>query len=144
MNEKPEEEVKKKCLKRLSQWQSWGVVVDVDDVSDLGRRSIRGHWVMTTEKGKRDIIVLFKVQSFLWAYLIECKAPDGGTWNEHQQNYAKKFEGLENCIYEVVSDPKQIDITLDRITNRTELLLQEADAVMNKNYPTMKCEEETF
>ena len=129
-NEKPEEIVKKKCIQRLSQWESDGIVVDVDDVSNLGRGSHRGRFFMNTKAGKRDIIAWFKVGSVLWTYLVVCKAPDGGKWSDKQKEYAKKFEGLDNCIYEVVSDDKQIDRTLERITNRSELLLKEIDRIM--------------
>jgi hypothetical protein len=124
-NAKPEDEVKSHCLIRLEQWKSWGVVIDYDDVSNLGRNMnlYTGRWFMHTKEGKRDLIVWFKVQRILWTYLIECKAPDGGTWTPKQQEYAKKFEGLDNCIYEVVSRFEQIDHTLDRISRRTELLL---------------------
>lgn len=144
MNQSPEEEVKKECLNRLDQWQRWGIVVDYDDVSRLGVTSHRGRWIMRTKAGKRDVVAHFKVANVLWVYLIECKEPSGGVWSDDQQEYAQKFEGLENCIYEVVTNAKQIDATLDRITNRTELLLKEIDNIMDKSYPTVKCEEELW
>lgn len=128
-NLSPENEVKLKCLSRLEQWLQWGVVVDYDDVSNLGRHmSLRtGHFFMNTKVGKRDVIVHFKVKRALWVYLIECKAPDGGVWSKDQQAYAQKYEGLDNVLYEVVSNASQIDITLDKITERTKALLDEGD-----------------
>ena len=124
-NATPENEVKSQCLERLKQWQSWGIVVDYDDVSNLGRVMTPNGWVMHTKQGKRDIIAIFKVKDKAWVYLIECKAPDGGNWSEEQQLYAKKFAFLNNVVYEVVSDPQQIDKTLEEITERTKTLLDE-------------------
>src|ERR1039457_7158445 len=97
-NNKPEDEVKILCLGRLAQWQSWGVVVDYDDVSNLGRNMnlYTGRWFMHSKAGKRDIVAWFKVDRILWTYLIEVKAPDGGIWAKDQQQYALKFEGLDN------------------------------------------------
>lgn len=131
-NLSPEDQVKKATLARLDQWQKWGVVLDYDDVSNLGRHQnlYTGKWFMHTTEGKRDIICHFKVVKTLWLYLIECKAPEGGDWNIKQQEYAKKFDGLDNCIYEVVSNALQIDTTLDRISRRTELLFQDGDIHM--------------
>ena len=141
-NEKPEDIVKAKCLERLDQWKRWGIVLDYDDVSNLGRHMnlYTGRWFMHTKEGKRDLIAWFKVQRILWTYLIECKAPDGGHWDIKQQEYAKRFEGLDNCIYEVVSHDEQIDATLDRVTRRTELEFQSMDIHMG----LVKIEEESF
>lgn len=129
---KPEDKVKSKCIMTLKVWLSWGYVIDWDDVSNLGRKMnpYTGCWVMNTEKGKRDLVAWFKVGKVLWTYFIECKEPDGGFWSEDQQRYAKKFEGLSNVIYEVVSNPNQIDITLNRLTGRTEKILEECDKIM--------------
>lgn len=115
--------VRKACIKRLEQWKSWGVVVDIDDVFDLGKRVHRGRWTMKTEKGKRDIIAIFKVKNIAWVYLVECKAPTEGNWSKEQQSYSQRFAWLDNVVYEVINDPSQIDITLERITGRSENLL---------------------
>lgn len=138
----PENEVKAKCLIRLEQWKSWGIVIDYDDVSNLGRNMnlYTSRWFMHTKEGKRDVIAWFKVQKILWTYLIENKAPDGGVWSPKQQEYANKFEGLDNCIYEVVSHHQQIDETLDRITRRTEIQMQDASIHMG----LLKTQEEEF
>jgi hypothetical protein len=107
------------CLNKLDWWRRLGYVVDFDDVSALGKRQIRGRWVMKTEKGKRDIIALIKVKNICWVYLIECKAPAGGNWNKEQQEYAQKFAWLDNVIYEVVTNPSQVDTTIAELTGHT-------------------------
>lgn len=119
-----ESPVRKACLKRLEQWMSWGVVIDYDDVSALGKSCHRGRWTMRTVKGKRDIIAIFKVKDIAWVYLIEVKEPRGGVWSDDQQVYAKRFCWLNNVVYEVVSSPDQIDNTLEEITGRHKELLE--------------------
>ena len=143
-NEKPEEIVKKECINRLDQWLRWGIVVDYDDVSGLGKHMnmFTGRWTMHTKEGKRDLIVWFKVGKMLWTYLIECKAPDGGHWDIKQQEFAKKFEGLENVIYEVIKNADQIDATLDRISKRTDDLFNDID--LHMGLKTLPVQEEIF
>lgn len=128
MNKKPEDQVKSSCIARLKFWQLKGVVIDFDDVSNLGRKQTRFGYVMHTKKGKRDIIILLKVNTTLWCYLVECKAPTGGVWKQDQQDYSKKFYGLTNCIYEVVSNPKQVDVTIEKITNYSQTILDNIKA----------------
>lgn len=139
-NQTPENEVKSKCLSRLDQWQRWGVVVDFDDLSNLGRgfNMYTGSYWMRTKSGKRDLIAYFKVGKILWVYLIECKSLVGVQSNK-QKEYESKFDGMDNCIYQVVDDEKMIDETLDRITGRTKRLLDEGEECM---YP--KVVEEDF
>lgn len=123
--------VKAKCLSRLEQWQKWGVVIDYDDVSALGKHlnSYTMTWFMRTRKGKRDIVAWFKVGKVLWSYFIEVKTLTG-VQKPEQIEYEKKWIGLENVIYELVSIPGQIDETLDRLTGRTAKLLKEGERHM--------------
>lgn len=136
MVKKPEEIVKFKCLACLERWESWGVVVDYDDVSGLGRKMnmFTGRWIMNTRKGKRDIVAWFRVGDVLWTYLIEVKSAMG-VQSPAQILYEGKWKGLKNVIYQVVDNYRQIDETLDRITKRTEILLQEMEDHM---YPPKK------
>ena len=116
---KPEESVKFKCLAALEQWMSWGYVIDYDDVSGLGKHMnlFTGRWTMRTQLGKRDLIAWFRVGRVLWTYLIECKAPGKlQSQRPEQIEYEKKWVGLDNVIYEVVDNYKQIHFTLDRLT----------------------------
>lgn len=127
MARKPEETVKFKCIAALETWMSWGVVIDYDDVSGLGKHMnmFTGRWTMHTQKGKRDLIAWFRVGDQLWTYLIECKS-EVGVQSPAQVEYEAKWKGLKNVIYEVVTSRSQVDATLDRLTGRTARLLQEA------------------
>ncbi len=78
---------------------------------------------MQTKVGRPDLIAYFKHKGQCWIYLIEVKRPDGGVWSKEQQAYASKFQGLSNVIYEVVVHPKQIDATIERITNHYQDIL---------------------
>jgi len=132
---KPEETVKAKCLSALDQWQRWGVVIDYDDVSGLGKKMLpNGRWIIHTKKGKRDLVAWFKVGKVLWSYLIECKAP-GQVQKPEQIVYESKWQGLDNVIYQVVEDYKVIHLTLDRLTGRTKTLLDEGEEHM---FPTKR------
>lgn len=129
---KPEESVKEKCLKCLDRWESWGYVIDFDDVSGLGKHMnmYTGRWTMATKKGKRDLIAWFRVGDILWTYLIECKSKVG-VQSPAQIVYEAKWKGLNNVIYQVVDHYKHIDETLDRMTGRSKLLFQEMDIHMS-------------
>ncbi len=116
----PERKVQTACKHKLDYWQAQGVVIHYDDLSDAGRKCIRGNWIMQTKKGRPDLIAYFKHQGICWVYLIEVKAPDGGNWSKDQQVYASKFSNLSNVIYEVVRDSSQIHLTIERITNHEQ------------------------
>lgn len=120
---KPELVVQDSCCHRLDYWKSLGIVLDYLNISDLGKKCFRGVWIMSNRskvKGRNDLLAYIKHNNRLSLYIIECKEPKGGVWDEDQKNYARLFDGLENVIYEVVTSPKQIDVTIDRITNYTQ------------------------
>ena len=113
---KAELKVQTACKTRLDIWQSKGVVIDYLDISGLGKKCIRGVWVMHTRKGRPDLFAMYTHQDTCYNYLIECKEPGGGRWEEEQIAYSKEFDGLYNVIYELVTHPNQIDKTIERIT----------------------------
>lgn len=124
-NQKPEHKIKEKCLKFLEMWKERGVVIDYDDVSSLGRyfNPYSGVYVMKTKKGKRDLIAWIRVGKSCLTYLIEVKS-DVGVQKKEQKDYESKFLGLDGVIYEVVSNPSQVNITVERLSGYGEELLK--------------------
>lgn len=119
----PEQKVQSACEKRLDIWELKKVVIHYDDLSNAGRKFVRGYWIMNTKEGRPDLVAYLKHKNQCWIYLIEVKRPDGGVWSEVQKVYANKFSGLDNVVYEVVTHPRQIDATIERITNHYQDIL---------------------
>jgi hypothetical protein len=130
---KPEKEsdISKDVWNRLDQWERWGIVLWHDRYNS-GNMPIGNRWVKMCKAGTPDRIAFVDVQGTCWIYMIECKA-EGKFQSPKQLEFESKFEGMKNVIYEVVYDAKHIDSTLERISQRGELLLKEADKIMNKN-----------
>lgn len=111
-----EKEVQELCKDRLDVWLSKGVVIDYLDISSLGKKQIRGRWIMHNKKGRNDLLAYIGYNTTLFVYFIECKSSKGGNWEDEQKDYSRKFSTFYNSIYEIVSNPNQIDITLEIIT----------------------------
>ena len=130
MSEKKEADLSKQVYTRLDQWERWGIVL-FHDRYNAGKVNIGQRWVQLCKSGHPDRIAYVNVNGLCWVYLIECKA-EGKEQSPKQMEFEEIFEGMSNVIYEVVYEARQIDSTLDRISNRTELLLKEADKIMLK------------
>lgn len=139
MSNQTESEVSKKVQSRLIQWEKWGYVI-FHDRYNAGKIPIGYRWVQLCTAGHPDRMAFLRVKDVCWIYLIEVK-DDEGKQSPKQIEFENKFDGLSNVIYEIVRDPKQIDRTMELITNRTELLLQHADDHMNGVHRVV---EETF
>ena len=123
-----ESEISKKVQGRLDQWEKWGVVL-FHDRYNAGMVQMGYRWIKLCKSGHPDRIAYLNIRNTCWLYLIEVKDEDGKQ-SPKQVEFEEIFQGLDNVIYELVRDHKQIDITLDRISHRTELLLQDGSIHM--------------
>lgn len=115
MRNKPELLIQTACKHRLDYWQSQGVVIDHLDISELGKKAFRGHWIMRNKKGRNDLLAYVKVKDTLWLYLMEIKSKTA-TQSKEQEEYQEKFKGVNNVVYQVVRHPNEVDKTIDGLT----------------------------
>lgn len=112
---KLEKDISKAVANRLDWWQ-YLKVVRLHERLNSGKLQINGRWVQLSQAGTPDRVAYIDVKGKCWIYWIECKAESGGNWHDSQRVFASKFSGLDNVVYEVVSDPKQVDKTIEQIT----------------------------
>lgn len=117
-----EREILKSCKSRLELWQLNKVVIHFDR-HNSGKINVNGRWIQMAKSGTPDLIAYIKYKDMCYIYFIECKRPEGGLISGHQIEFLKKFKDLNNVIYEIVTSPKQIDITIEKLTGHyTEVL----------------------
>ena len=118
-----ERDILKSCKHRLDYWQSIGIVVHYDRFNS-GKIQYNGKWIQMCKSGTPDLIAYIKTnKETCLIYFIECKRDDKQKLRTVQQNFKDKFIGLNNVMYEMVSHPRQIDITLESITGYGQGLL---------------------
>lgn len=133
-----ESEISKAVQERLNQWESWDVVL-FHDRYNAGHIQMGYRWVKLCKTGHPDRIAYLNINNTCWIYLIEVKTEEG-IQSPKQCEFEEIFQGMSNVVYELVRSSKQIDITLERISRRTELLFQDADIHMGLK----KLQEEEF
>ena len=133
-----ESEISKKVQGRLDQWEKWGIVL-FHDRYNAGHINLGYRWVKLCKTGHPDRIAYLNIDNTCWIYLIEVKDEDGKQ-SPKQVEFEEIFQGMKNVVYELVRSPKQIDITLERISRRCDKLFIDADVHMG----LLKVEEETF
>lgn len=106
------------CKKRLEYWKSMKVVCHFDRINS-GKIFTGQYWVQLAEKGSPDLVAYINNNNICALLFIECKKP-GGRLRDSQIEFMMKFKDLTNVYYEIVTDPNQIDITINKITNFAE------------------------
>lgn len=110
------------CQKRLLNWQSRGVVIWFDR-NNSGGLSYGGKYIRLHKPGTPDLTAYIHHKGFCWVYFIETKIP-GGKQSEHQLAFMLKFKNLDNIEYQIVTNPEQVDITIEKITGYTDKCLE--------------------
>lgn len=119
-----EKDIQKSCHHRLDYWQSQKVVVHYTDLSNIGRKFIHGRWIMNTKKGTPDIVAYVKYGGICCVCFFEVKTATG-VQSDNQIAFLKKFNNLTNVFYEIVRDPNQVDVLIERIVHFTDNKLGE-------------------
>lgn len=113
-----ESDVVKACKRTLDYWKSKGVVIDYDR-NNSGKIRISGRWIQLHKPGTPDITAYLCIEGSIFVYFIECKY-NKGKQTEEQLDFEYKFKGINNCKYELVTNPRQIDATIELLTNYTK------------------------
>lgn len=114
-----ESEVSKSVSNYLDLWQIKKVVIHHDRIN-AGKIRIGNRWINMGKKGSSDRVAYILHEGICWIYFIECKRSVGGKLSEDQKNFAMKFDNCANVVYEVVNNPNQVNITIERITKFDE------------------------
>jgi hypothetical protein len=118
-----EAEVLKGVLDRLALWEIRKVVKYHQRMNSgsimVGRRPIR-----MAKPGTPDVLCIFSHENRGYVYWIECKRTGEKLREGPQADFPYKFKGIDNVIFEMVTDPRQVDITIEKITNYTDGILE--------------------
>jgi hypothetical protein len=125
-----ERDISKSIKAKLDWWQHLGVVLHFDRLNS-GKICINGRWIQMSKAGTPDLVAYIKVKDTVWVYWIEAKSSDGGVWHQTQREFASRFSGVSNCVYEIVSDPKQVDKTIESITGYYDNKFAQMDKEIN-------------
>lgn len=123
-----ESDISKSVQERLNQWESWGIVL-FHDRYNSGHIQMGYRWVKLCKTGHPDRIAYLNINNTCWIYLIEVKTEEG-IQSPKQCEFEEIFQGMSNVVYELVRSPKQVDITLERISKRTESLMNDMNVHM--------------
>lgn len=119
----PEAKLLKECRQRISAWLERGIVIHTERINS-GKININGRWIQMAQAGTPDLVVYLNHNSICYILWFECKSETGiQTYEQHEFEY--KFKNLNNVIYEVIRDSKQIDKTIDRITGYWDKQIEE-------------------
>ncbi len=111
-----EKDLLKAAKSYLDYWVSTDVVIHYDDLSNAGRKFIHGRWIMNTKAGRSDLVAYVRVNEVCHVLLLELKT-DRGIVSENQIEYMFKFSKMNNVHYVIITEPKQIDQMIEKITN---------------------------
>ncbi len=117
-----EKDIVLSCQKRLMNWQSRGVVVWFDR-SNSGKIQSNGRWIQLHKPGTPDLTAYINYNGSCFIYFIEVKTLTGRQ-SDKQLEFMMKFRKLTNVFYQLVNDPEQIDITIEKITGYTDTKLK--------------------
>lgn len=119
---KLEKDVKEEVNKALQGLEQSGKLLWYSRMQ-AGKVNVGYQWIHLGRNGNPDYIAFFKHKNIVYVYLIELKRESGGEWRGEQRECCSKFSGIENCIYEVVTDYKQLYRTIEGITKEDQNIL---------------------
>lgn len=117
-----EKDVLLACKNKLDWWRHLKVVIHFERINS-GSLMVNGRPIRMAQAGSPDLWAFFKHKDVCWIYFIEAKKSGGGNWRSEQKEFATKFSGMNNVIYEIVEDPKQVDVTIEEITGYSQEML---------------------
>lgn len=125
MRNSPEKSIQKKCQSKLDTWQSRGIIIHYDDLSNAGRKfnPFTGCWIMNTKKGRPDIVAYLLHDKVCYVLFFEIKNPEGYKWSEEQVKFAEKFTHIQNVYYQVTTHQNLVDDLIEDITGYSLKLL---------------------
>lgn len=82
--------------------------------------NMQGYIQKHGRKGDPDLFAFVPVDNTLWTMFFEVKREDGtGIQSPSQQDFEKKFVGFHNCQYLIVTDAKQIKLTVENARRKS-------------------------
>lgn len=100
-------EVENPCLKLCAVLESKGVILEYRKLDARDKRHI---------KGSPDIEIKYVSDNILHLLHCECKRPNGGRWETHQQEYKKKYQHCANVDYYIVRSREHLEDIIEKLT----------------------------
>lgn len=109
----PESLVLSKCKDLLKKLEIMGWIIHWERLNVGLHMNMQGYMQRHGREGSPDLIAFVPVDQTMWIMLFEVKRPDGGVQSKVQKEFEIKFTGFINTVYQIITDPKQIKITVE-------------------------------
>lgn len=121
MTSTPEGLVLAKCKDMLKRLEIMGWVRYWNRMEVGIHYNMQGYIQKHGRKGDPDIICFVPVDETLHIMFFEVKREDGtGIQSQFQQDFENKFVGFHNVIYQIITDAKQIKITVENARRKAK------------------------
>lgn len=120
MTSTPEGAVLTKCKDMLKRLEMMGWVRYWNRMEVGIHYNMQGFLQKHGRKGDPDLITFVPVDNIMWTMFFEVKRPDGGIQSQSQQDFENKFLGFHNVIYEIITDAKQIKLTIENARRKSK------------------------
>lgn len=116
----PESIVLTKCKDLLKKLEIMGWVKHWDRLSVGLHMNMQGYMQKHGRVGSPDLIAFVPVDNIMHTIFFEVKRGDGtGKQSLEQQEFENKFLGFHNVIYQIVTDHKQIKLTVENTRRKS-------------------------
>lgn len=112
---KPEAQILLECKNKLDWYEKMGQVLYYDRVQS-GTLNFNGRYVKMGRSGMSDLVAYLNKDNTIWVCFLEVKASNKSRIQESQLIFKKKWEGIKNVTYHIVTDCHQIDTIVEDIT----------------------------
>lgn len=116
----PEGQVLSQCKDMLKRLEIMGWVKHWERMSVGMSMNMQGYRQMTGRVGSADLWAFVPVDEILHIMFFEVKREDGGIQSPAQIEFEHKFIGFHNVIYQIITDPKQIKVTVDNARKKSK------------------------
>lgn len=116
----PEGIVLADCKKILKKLEFMGWVSHWERINVGLFYTLWGGKIKIGREDDADLWVFVPVDNIMWIMFFECKDPIKGEQSDGQIEFENKFVGFHNVIYQIITDAKQIKITVDNARKKSK------------------------
>lgn len=118
-----EADVAKGVRSRLELWRIRNIVSRYERIQCGKIKTIYGSWIKLCDEGFPDYMVFIPLGKMLHLAFFETKKPVGGTISYSQMLFAKTHGEYINTSWDLITDPNQVDIRIEKLTGYTQKAL---------------------
>lgn len=116
----PEGAILNKCKEMLKRLEFMGWVTHWDRLNVGLHMNMQGYLNKHGRVGSPDLLVFVPVDEIMYTMFFEVKREDGtGKQSLEQQEFENKFLGFHNVKYEIITDHKQIKLTIENARRKS-------------------------